>query len=156
MNTDHIWVYSTQAQVRVFHRIVSLSDETSDSTAHTGRAMTLCSSQPRYQFATSLEPPEYLDLCDKCALADYEAWVVYTCLDADGAALYVGVTNDMYARMASHRNCKKYSYRWMPLVARIETQVFENCYLAGAAEREAILKLQPRFNTQGRKPLVSA
>lgn len=156
-SSDHIWVYGTQANNRTFHLLTSLEDRPEGANWQVnGRATRACSSERRTQFETSLEPPEHLELCDKCALIGFESWVVYRAYDADGELLYVGVTNDLESRMRSHKNCKTWSHRWYPRLARIEADVVENRYAAGAAEREAIRTLNPTFNTTYKSELVPA
>ena len=156
MTTGHLWVYGTQPSIREYHLITSVTYESGQGWAKTGRAYTPCSPDPRSQFVTSFEPPEHLDLCDRCALADYDGWVVYRCYAADGSPLYVGVTSDLDARLRRHKNCKTYSSRWWPLLDRIEADTFESRYQAGAAERAAIRELQPRFNTIHKKARTAA
>jgi excinuclease UvrABC nuclease subunit len=90
-----------------------------------------------------------LELCVVCALGDFDAWVVYCCLDDNGIPLYVGCTYDLVTRLNAHSNRTRnqLSERWWPLVDRVEADVYFDSDEAFEAERAAIRSLSPRFNT---------
>lgn len=71
---------------------------------------------------------------------------VYRCFDTDGALLYVGVTVDLPARLATHQ----VQSPWAPLVSKVRAKVYAGSTLGRAAERKAILTEHPRWNTTGR------
>jgi hypothetical protein len=69
------------------------------------------------------------------------AWV-YRLVDAEGALLYVGITQNLSSRLANHRRSKS----WWPEVANVETEVFATRREGLAAEAKAIFEEGPRYN----------
>tara|TARA_R110000868_G_scaffold94316_2_gene260280 strand:+ start:2477 stop:2971 length:495 start_codon:yes stop_codon:yes gene_type:complete len=71
---------------------------------------------------------------NRCAL--------YRHFDADGALLYVGITNNPQRRLAQHVAGSD----WMELIATTETQWFGDRGEALTAEAKAIQSERPKFN----------
>lgn len=67
---------------------------------------------------------------------------VYRYYDADEQPLYIGCTTNVRKREYGHR-----SKEWFPLVARREIEWFPDMFHGRMAERAAIQREQPRFNS---------
>lgn len=72
---------------------------------------------------------------------------VYTAYDAQGDALYVGMSSDVDRRLAAHRS---QSLAWWGQVAYVSVSEPMNRAAARRAEREQIAASFPRFNKQYR------
>lgn len=81
-------------------------------------------------------------MCLKCANATTPAAVVYRAFDRSGQLLYVGRTQNPYARMQAHAN----SSAWWPHAVEIAQQRFPTLAEAAQAEVQAILTEGPRYN----------
>lgn len=68
--------------------------------------------------------------------------VVYRFFDEDDALMYVGLSSNFPARLASHRT----QSWWAPRITRIRLQVFPTASAAADAEVAAIRSERPRFN----------
>lgn len=84
---------------------------------------------------------------------------LYRCYAADGSLLYVGITHDLQARMAKHKNptgavlhCPA-AHLWT-LMDRWESESYPNRTEALAAERAAIRTEHPALNVQNRKAVA--
>jgi len=71
-------------------------------------------------------------------------YTVYRLYDADGNLLYVGTTNNLERRMASHRHDKQ----WWSDVADVETETVASATEAAEAERNQIHTLEPLHNAK--------
>jgi hypothetical protein len=67
--------------------------------------------------------------------------LVYTLYDAEGAAIYVGVTENLPHRLAAHRRRSWYGY-----VRRVEFREFSSREDAEEFEWARIGELRPRYN----------
>lgn len=67
---------------------------------------------------------------------------VYRCYGHDGRLLYVGMSTDLWSRLAVHRR----NTWWAPQVARVRVAVYPTRDRARCVERNAILREQPRWN----------
>lgn len=70
---------------------------------------------------------------------------VYVAYDEHDHVIYVGVTDDLFGRMAAHRGSK----RWWPHMARIEWEEWPDRRAALRKEATLIRRYRPRFNTVG-------
>lgn len=73
-------------------------------------------------------------------------WFVYAMYESQGrvkSPLYVGVTKQLYTRLAQHRRVQA----WWPLVGRIAVQPFASQEEAYEAEERLIYLLRPLFNS---------
>lgn len=68
--------------------------------------------------------------------------IVYRFFDEDDALMYVGLTSNMPARLASHRT----QSWWASRITRVRLQVFPTPEAAADAEAQAIRAEHPRFN----------
>lgn len=67
---------------------------------------------------------------------------LYRHYDADGALLYIGISNDIVARGRHHAKWAQ----WMDFAVRVEAEWFETRQRAEDAERAAIQAERPLFN----------
>lgn len=67
---------------------------------------------------------------------------VYEAYDAEGTLLYVGITDNVTARLKAHSHGKE----WWSQVDQITTESFSSRTLALAAEAERIRTRRPRYN----------
>lgn len=74
-----------------------------------------------------------------------ERTALYRLYDADGALLYVGISNNPKRRFSGHRSDKP----WWPEVDRHTVDWFDNMWFASVAERTAITTEAPRYNIRG-------
>lgn len=73
-------------------------------------------------------------------------WFVYATYESQGRVkppLYIGVTKQLYMRLAQHRRVQA----WWPLVGNITVQPFGNKEDAYEAEELLIYLLRPMFNS---------
>lgn len=111
------------------------------------RATTRCGRQLR-SAEVHIELPDFIELCDACALADFPAPAcVYRMYSADGDLLYIGATTNLVNRLRSHFAGWPAS-PWTALVDRWTWECFDNELDAFRAEALAIAAEAPRFNTQ--------
>lgn len=111
--------------------------------------------------ALHIQPPEYGELCDHCALADVIKPVVYRLYDAAAKTIYIGCSKNFIARLRSHANSPKSAELW----AQVRSWSFveyDDIDLAYRAEAVEISREQPQFNTdytdrrvRGRKPVAA-
>lgn len=73
---------------------------------------------------------------------------LYRHFDADGALLYVGISNSAFKRLDQH----KAASHWAMDIARVEMKWFETREEAISAEREAIRNESPRHNIRHHQP----
>lgn len=71
--------------------------------------------------------------------------VVYVAHDRYGKPLYIGVTDDLFARMASHRRAAP----WWNQMAKVTWEHWHDRCLALAKELKLIRRHRPPFNTIG-------
>lgn len=68
---------------------------------------------------------------------------IYRQFDKDGNLLYLGYSSSLMMRVFSYRGCA-----WYRDIATITIEHFPNAAQARAAEKEAIFKESPKYNTQ--------
>lgn len=105
--------------------------------------------------ASVLHPTDHLEMCDRCAAADGERFIVYRFFGADDALLYVGYSADFPARLKSHRVGQKPS-PWFPLVARWTLVSFPTSEAALDYETAAIQSEHPIYNVRHNDALLAA
>jgi hypothetical protein len=67
---------------------------------------------------------------------------VYRCIDAQGAVIYAGLSNNPRRRVYEHK-CRA---DWAPQIDRVDVEWFDSREAAMAAERKAIMDDQPPQN----------
>lgn len=77
----------------------------------------------------------------RAAYADQPFWL-YRQYAADGALLYVGLTQNLKQRSAGHRSGSP----WWPLIERVDVVEYPNLHDGEAAERFAISTEAPLYN----------
>lgn len=70
---------------------------------------------------------------------------VYRMFNSDGAVIYVGITNNLRARLRQHAGDKS----WYGEVSRIESRAFDTRTEALEVEATLIRELTPRYNVAG-------
>lgn len=94
--------------------------------------------------ATSLtDAPADLTLCDNCVLADYYLPTVYRLIGHAGEVLYVGCSQNLILRLASHR-----SQPYWPRVADVTWEEYQTLGIALDAEEALIRALRPPLNIE--------
>lgn len=73
---------------------------------------------------------------------------LYRYFDDQNYLLYVGISASAMRRLLEHASGKI----WAALVARVDVQTLPSRNAALAAEKEAIVKENPRFNVQHNRP----
>lgn len=76
----------------------------------------------------------------------WDTFLVYTVTDKQGRVIYVGQTNNLFSRMAQHRNRSK----WWPHAHRVTWQEMRTRVGALRLEERLIRTHQPPFNVQGK------
>lgn len=141
-----LWAFSTRTSARQFHRIVESVERVRGYTSKT--EYRLACGKVQRDATTSLQPPVDIDLCERCALSDFEGQAVYHCFDDEGLLLYVGRTCDLERRLTNHGDYRRQSNRWWPLVGEVRAFTYPDEQSAKAAEESAIRRLQPLFNIE--------
>jgi len=70
---------------------------------------------------------------------------VYVAYDINNKVLYVGITDDLFGRMASHRQ----SSAWWQRMERLTWEEWSNRDVARMLERELIGRYCPEYNVVG-------
>ena len=73
--------------------------------------------------------------------AQFSPYVLYRFFDADGALIYVGITNKLRRRCEEHR-----IKGWFVDVVRVEIMPFDSRSRAAAAEADVIAACSPKHN----------
>ena len=82
------------------------------------------------------------------APAKSDTHVLYRFYDAEGALLYIGITNNPPARFRQHRGAKS----WWDAVANIKLETFDSRRALEVAERGAIKSEKPKYNIAMNRP----
>lgn len=151
------WVYSPRRGTTLYFHLPVCMYEASDGDVTERIASTRCGLQIN-QFASSLTEPGHLQLCDDCVLADVIRPSVYRVFDEDGRLLYLGCSENLFARFAQHGSPSSESARWWHLRRTCTVTTYQTAHEAFRAETAAIEAEQPIFALPRKKSmrLVSA
>lgn len=140
---DHTWVYSPHARTLTFH-LPLLAYWRGKRPRHRHGVDVRCGGRLLY-YEASLNPPDHLDLCDECVLADVLEPTVYRFWDADDVLLYLGCTDNVIRRFHEHSRPLYKSSVWWPRQVRHTLTTYPTKAAAFIAETEAIDRERPLF-----------
>jgi predicted GIY-YIG superfamily endonuclease len=153
--SEPLWMWCDRVSSRHFH-MVSASHIWYPERGRERRFRAVCGNECSVGVVTgNAEPPGY-EPCERCLMADFEAFVVYRCLGPLKRLLYVGKTNDLPARLKGHERWETRSQLWWPLVVEVTAEVFPDKGEAAEAEQLAIRSEHPEFNIMHRTLAVAA
>jgi predicted GIY-YIG superfamily endonuclease len=146
------WVYSPRRRTTLHFHLPTCMYEASEGDVTERIASTRCGLQIN-QFASSLTEPGHLQLCDDCALADVIKPSVYRFFDESGRLLYLGCSENLFARFAQHGSPSSQSASWWQLRHTCTVTTYQTAYEAFRAETAAIEAERPPFALPRKKSM---